>query len=644
MLGLGCLFFIFRTLATLILGLVIFFGFIGFLMANNLRGNFLSTEFYIDNLSENNVYERIYDEVLLDSEFEDTTSDLLGDIDVPTGDIAEVARDIVTPQYLQEQVEEAVGSSIAYLNSDVESLEVFIDLSPPLENAKPALFRYIDRRIDALEDVPVATIEELETELEILFRALATGEIPTQVPSIKDPEGLAKNHVDQSIAEVEEVKVSTLENFKRELEDVYRALATGELPTRVPSIEDPEALVSRQVDRRIAELEEVPVRTSQDFKNELEIVYRQLADGKMPTRIPSIGAIDVSLRDAAYDLVFQAILEDPNIPDEAKTGLEEQEQEIKNRLREGNTKGALEVASRPLTGPVVDKFVDDAYDRALQALREDQSISEVTLKQLEEKETDIKRQLRAGNVKGALEVASPFLISPVLNKFVNGAYDGAYQTLKEEGFSENALGGLEEQQDAIKANLGEGDVKEALKLGARGLAGPLIDGALEELRKKLDEQERLDLVAKAAEQNDQTREEFLDDVDVGRDVIKRVGLGSTVAILIMVVGVVLMASVHLPHLSSGLRWPGLTLFLSGMVVLIIGLVSKSGLLDSPLDRENVSPIPPSMVDIINDVSNSMVADVASGIITLSIVVLVIGLVMLVGSYVIRLLHIPFLSR
>ena len=72
-------------------------------------------------------------------------------------------------------------------------------------------------------------------------------------------------------------------------------------------------------------------------------------------------------------------------------------------------------------------------DRALQALREDQSISEVTLKQLEEKETDIKRQLRAGNVKGALEVASPFLISPVLNKFVNGAYDGAYQTLKRGG-------------------------------------------------------------------------------------------------------------------------------------------------------------------------------------------------------------------
>ena len=528
---LGCLFIILRPLATLVLGLVVFFGFLGFLLANNLRGNFLSTEFYTDNLSENNVYQRIYNEVLLDSEFEDTTSELLGGIDVPTGDIAKLAREIITPQYLQEQVEGAVSGAIEYLNSDVKSPDVFIDLGPPLERAKPELFRYIDRRIDELKDVPVTTIYELESELEILFRSLEMGVIPTRVPSIQDPEALVENYVDQSIAN----------------------------------------------------LEEDPVNTIDDFKRALAKVYRQLANGEIPTRIPSIDAIDISIREAAYDRVIQAVRDDPNIPDEAQKGLEEQEQEIKDQLRAGSIKGALEVASPNLTKPAIEAFVDDAYDRA-------------------------------------------------------------YQTLKDESFPEDALRGLDEQQDAIKANLGAGEVKEALKLGARALAGPLIDEALEELRKDLDDQDRLDLVAKAAEQKDQTRDEFLDDLNVGREVIKRVGLGGLVAILIMVVGLVLMALVHLPHLSSGLRWPGLTLFLSGLVILIIGLVTKSRLLDSPLNREDVSPIPPSMVDIINDVSNSMVADVASGVITVSIVLLVIGFVMLLGSFLIRLLHIPFLSR
>ena len=468
---LGCWFGIFRPLATVVLGLVLFFAFLGFLLANNVRGNFLSAEFYTDNLSENNVYERIYDEVLLDSEFEDTTSDLLGDIDVPTGDIAEVAREIITPEYLREQVEGAVDGALEYLNTDAESPLVFIDLGPPLQRVKPALFRYIDRRLDALEEVPVTTIDELEAELEDLFRSLEMGIIPTRIPSIEDPEGVVEGYVDQSIAGLEEVPVNTLDDFRLELERVYRELANGQVPTRVPSIEDPDALVSRQVDKRIAELEEVPVSTSQDFKKELERAYRQLANGEIPTQIPSIDAIDVSLRESTFDRVFQAIRDDPDIPAEAIAGLEEQEQVIKEQLREGNTKGALEIASRPLTQPAVDKFVDDAYERALQLLKEEESIPEETIRQLDEVEADIKAQLRKGSIKGALEVASPFLTKPVIDRFLDDAYDRAYQALKNEGFSQEALSGLDEQRDAIKGHLGQGEVKEALKLGARGLAG-----------------------------------------------------------------------------------------------------------------------------------------------------------------------------
>ena len=614
---------------------------IGFLLANNVRGNFLSTEFYTSNLSENNVYERIYDEVLLDSEFEDTTSDLLGDIDVPTEDIAEVAREIIPPEYLQEQVEAGVAGALDYLNKDTESPQVFIDLGPPLERVKPALFRYIDRRIDALEDVPITTIDELESELEDLFFSLEAGTIPNRVPSIEDPEGVVERYVKQSIAGLEEVPVNNLDDFKLELERVYLSLANGEVPTRVPSIEDPDALVSRQVDQRITELEEIPVSTPEEFKEGLEDVFKQLANGEIPTQIPSIAGIDVSLRDAAFDQVLQAVRNDPNIPRETIDGLEEQEEVIKAQLRLGNTKDALETASRPLTEPAVDKFVDEAYERAIQVLREDQSIPEETFKQLEGAEAEIKGQLRRGSIKGALEVASPFLTGPVVDQFLDDAYDRAYQALKEEGISEAALRGLDEQRDAIKGHLGQGDVKEALKLGARGLAGPLIDEALEEITKELDDQQRLDLVAKAAEQNNQTREKFVDELDVGRNIIKRVGLGSIAAILI--VCVVMMGLFYLPHVSSSLRWPGLTLLLSGLVVIVLGLVAKSQLLESPLNRADVSPIPPSLVDIINDVSNSMVADVGSGIVTIAIVVLVIGLVMVAGSFLLRLLRIPFLS-
>ncbi len=505
------------------------------MLVSSIRDNFLSADFYTDNLSENDVYERIYDTgdgVLLDPEFEDNIQELLGDIDVPDEDIVEVARQIISPEYLQSQVEDAVTDIIDYLNKETDTPEVYLELGPPLERVKPALFGYIDGRIDELEDVPVTTIEELQQELERLFRTLEKGEIPTTLPSV----------------------------------------------------EDPASLVSAYVDERIAELVEVPVTTEQEFKDELERVYRELTAGNIPTRIPSIDPIPPSLRSSTYDLVLMAIQNDPSIPEEVKAGLERQDEAIKTQLLAGNTKGALETASRELTGPAVEEFVDDAYDRAFRSLQEDKT------------------------------------------------------------FPQAALEGLDEHRDAIKEDLGAGRIRDALKLGARGLAAPLIDEALAELREDLVDGDRLDLVAKAAEQDKKTKAEFLDDYDIIRDIIDRGEVGYWLAILIIVLALLFMAFVHIPHLSSSLRWPGLTLLLSGLVFLILGLVTRSALFQNPLNRADVDPIPPTMVDIINDVASSMAADVGSGFITFSVIIMVIGVALLVGSFFIRLLHIPFISR
>ena len=237
-----------------------------------------------------------------------------------------------------------------------------------------------------------------------------------------------------------------------------------------------------------------------------------------------------------------------------------------------------------------------------------------------------------------------------MEKFIDDGFDLAFDQLKKDpNFPKLALQGLQERADDIKKPLGQGKIKEALKVGARAVATPLIDEALDEIRKELDGQDRLDLVAKGAEQNNQTKEEFLDDLDLFRDVIDTSALGGLLAIVIIVVAVILMAAVHLPHLSSGLRWPGITLLLSGLVFLIVGLVLDSRLSDRAndlLDREATgsSPIPPALIDIISDVLTSMVSDVGSGFVTPAIVIMVIGLAMLISSFLVRLLHIPFLSR
>ena len=143
--------------------------------------------------------------------------------------------------------------------------------------------------------------------------------------------------------------------------------------------------------------------------------------------LPSIEAIPVDERLAAYDQVIAAIRGNPNFPQEALQGLEEQEQAIKAKLREpeGDVRGALEVAAKPLTAPAIELFVDDAYDMAFERLSNDPD------------------------------------------------------------FPQNALDGLDAQSDLVKQHIGGGRIKDALKVGARGLAGPLIDETLDDLREEL---------------------------------------------------------------------------------------------------------------------------------------------------------------
>ena len=524
-----------RPIASAILGLVVFFGLLLFFFINSVRDNILDADFYKENLAKNDVYERFYSEVLVDTEFENETQNLLGDFDVSREDIASVAREILPPAYLQGQVETGLDGVIDYLNEDSDDPNLFIDLGPPLDNVKPALFRYIDKRIDNLDEIPVDTLEELAQEVEALFRTVEDGRIPTSIPSIQDPVALANRYVDTQVLQLEEVPVSTGEEFEAELNEIYTTLSRGELPSRVPSIE------FIPVDRRIE----------------------------------------------AFDTALATLREEESIPEEALQALEELEDEIKDLLAKADVQTALQAAASPLIEPVVNLFIDDAYDRAVEDLRRDGPIPE------------------------------------------------------------EALDGLAQRKDAIKEHLGDGDLKEALKLGARGLGEPLIDTAIEDIVAELDQQRRIDVIAEAAQENGQTREEFLEEIQPIRDVIDRGDMGIVLAIVIVVVGSILIAVVQIPRMASALRWPGLTLFLSGLVLLIIGLVAKaqlSGRFDNLSVTYNAGDIPPSLVNISTDVLQSMVQDIAGGVVGLTITVMVIGLALLVASFFVRKLPIPIFAR
>lgn len=189
----GCLITIIRAGAAMVLCVVIFVGFLAFLILNNFSDKLLSSEFYTNTIAAEDTYNRIYEEVLVDEELSDRTSEFLGDIQIVTHqDIVDLMREIVPPEYIQAEVERTIERTIAYINEDVDVLEAYVDLSKPLANVKTVLFAYIDGRIDGLtEEDPgnvtcsIPGVIDLAEFYADKFTAISNGEIPTSVPSLK---------------------------------------------------------------------------------------------------------------------------------------------------------------------------------------------------------------------------------------------------------------------------------------------------------------------------------------------------------------------------------------------------------------------------------------------------------------------------
>ena len=367
-LGLGTL----RVVATLVLTFVILVVFLGYLLSNTIFGNVFDAGFYTESLSENRIYERFYDEVLLEEGFEDVRNDLLGSIEVVSHeDIVWLTRQIIPPDYVQEQVEASIESLLGYLDGDEEPLELLIDLGPPLERTKPVLLDYIDERIDEVPEVPVDNLDELQAGIERLYDDLRDGRVPSSIPKIEDPTSFV-------IASVEGV--------------------LDELPA--------------------AEVSD-PLELAEGFGD----IYVSLASGRIPDSIPSLGDISPLQRElfvASYEPAVAFLAAAPTIsPDVRRTAvqaLEENEEAIKQDIRAGNMAAALVPAVEPLVRDVTDTFIDAAYDDAVRALDEDGRLSDDSLDSLRHQEEGIKALLTEGDIKGSLKLGSRSIAGSLIDE------------------------------------------------------------------------------------------------------------------------------------------------------------------------------------------------------------------------------------
>ena len=191
----GCLTSLLRAGAGIVIGVVIFVGFLFVLILNNFSDKLLSADFYMSTIAAEDTYDRIYNEVLVDDELKDRTQELLGDIKVVEHqEIVDLLEEIMPPAYIKGQVEASIDRTIDYINEDVDRLEVYVELAEPLENVKTVMFAYIDAKIDGLRveetqgfgGCTPSSLGGLAERYVDTFSGLSEGVVPESIPSIKE--------------------------------------------------------------------------------------------------------------------------------------------------------------------------------------------------------------------------------------------------------------------------------------------------------------------------------------------------------------------------------------------------------------------------------------------------------------------------
>ncbi len=421
-----------KSLGTIVLGLAVFFGFMLLLLLNNFSNKLLDSNFYTLTISGNDTYNRIYNQVLVDKELE-ITRDLLGNVEVVSDeDVVELLKQVLPPSYLQSQVERNIERTVDYLNEDLDTLELYVEMGPPLDNIQSVLFGYIDQRIDEIEE---------------------------------------------------------------------EAPGNPECSPRVVT----------------------------HLAREYQARWAQLADGHLPGTVPSLKAIDRRCRTLMFEATFDRTIADTAIDQRARQRLMESRSELRQEFIEGDAHGVLKASARPL-------------------------------------------------------------------------------------------------------------------------ATPIMDDAIEQVRKGLGEGDRIDLIDQLVDWNDQiTEEELRYDLDRTRRFLNgSQNFGKPAALAMLIAGLVLMGLLHYPSLTGAMRWPGLTLLLTGAAFLGVSKFLESRVpewVDRLVVRgaEEAPGVPASVTDLAGDLLISFARQLTDGFAGPSITVLVIGGLLFGGSFFVFVLR-PLLPR
>ena len=182
-----------RIAAGLALGMVVVVGLVLLLVVVNFTRRLEDPGVYNAAISDTGAYTRVYEEVLVDDALWEQTGNLLGDVDIAVQDEAvDVLREVMPPDFLQDETEDNIGRVTGYLSGERDDFEIHVTLKKSLERIEPAVLGKVHQLIDGFEiaepgspSCSLLSLQRLASASAEPYSQFSEGELPRSAPSLQ---------------------------------------------------------------------------------------------------------------------------------------------------------------------------------------------------------------------------------------------------------------------------------------------------------------------------------------------------------------------------------------------------------------------------------------------------------------------------
>ena len=157
--------------------------FLALVTVSVVRSTFLRPSFYTGALDENEIHDRVYEELLADPELADVQERLLGShAPIPPQLEVAVLRLVLPPERLRQGFDAVITEVVTYIRGDRDQLLGAVDVGTVLAEIKPVTTSFVEDKVAQLPPQALESFEAVLPRLREFAAVLARGDVPDSVP------------------------------------------------------------------------------------------------------------------------------------------------------------------------------------------------------------------------------------------------------------------------------------------------------------------------------------------------------------------------------------------------------------------------------------------------------------------------------